>query len=157
MRYEIDPRVQLDEQDIAAIKIDPKSRDDIPKLLRGLQHIFLTPELRERVFSILEEVLTHQPDDPNTPADAAHGHPGMSQWEILVLGVIRSGLNTDYEHLQQLANEHNTLRQMLGHSRFAEGKYYALQTLRDNMRSFTPEVLDRINQEIVRTGHKALR
>jgi len=47
----------LGELPIAAIKLDPKSRDDIPQILRGLQHIYTTPELREPVFAILAEVL----------------------------------------------------------------------------------------------------
>ncbi|MBM9539255.1 ISNCY family transposase, partial [Desulfobulbus alkaliphilus] len=36
-------------------------------------------------------------------------------------------------------------------------KYYNLQTLKDNLRLFTPEILDRINQEVVRAGHLALK
>ena len=57
MRQVIDPQLQFGEQDIGAIVLDPKSRDDIPQLLRGLQHIYTTPELRARVFAILEEVV----------------------------------------------------------------------------------------------------
>ena len=57
MRQVIDPQLQFGEQDIAAIHLDPKSRDDIPQILRGLQYIYITPELRERVFAILQEVI----------------------------------------------------------------------------------------------------
>jgi hypothetical protein len=39
MRQVINPQLQFGEQDIAAIALDRKSRDDIPQLLRGLQHI----------------------------------------------------------------------------------------------------------------------
>ena len=39
MRQIIDPQLQFGEQDISAIRLDPKSRDDIPQILRGLQHI----------------------------------------------------------------------------------------------------------------------
>jgi len=46
MRKVIAPQMQLGELPIAAIKLDPKSRDDIPQILRGLQHIYTTPELR---------------------------------------------------------------------------------------------------------------
>jgi hypothetical protein len=53
MRTVIDPQLKLGEEDIAAVVLDPRSRDDIPQLLRGLQHIYTTPELRERVFAIL--------------------------------------------------------------------------------------------------------
>ena len=81
----------------------------------------------------------------------------MTQWQILVLGVLRLGLNADYDRIQELANEHKTLRQMLGHSDWADVKQYTLQTLKDNLRLFTPEILDRINQEVVRAGHQALK
>ena len=52
----IEPQMQLGEEAIGAIRLDPKSRDDIPQLLQGLQHLYITPEVRERVFAILEEV-----------------------------------------------------------------------------------------------------
>ncbi len=39
MRKVINPQMQLGELPIAAIQLDPKSRDDIPQILRGLQHI----------------------------------------------------------------------------------------------------------------------
>jgi len=46
MRKVINPQMQLGELDIASIKLDLKSRDDIPQILRGLQHIYTTPEVR---------------------------------------------------------------------------------------------------------------
>jgi hypothetical protein len=30
----------------------------------------------------------------------------MEQWKILVLGVLRLGLGTDYDRIQELANQH---------------------------------------------------
>ena len=156
MRQVIDSQMQLGEQTIAAIVLDPNSRDDIPQLLCGLQYIDTTPGVRERVFAILEQILPPQPGNPDGAVDPNNGRPGMSQWEILVLGVMRLGLDADYDRLQQLANEHKTLREMLGHSDFAKGKRYALQTLRDNVRLLTPELMDRINQEVVRAGHAVL-
>ena len=158
MRKVIEPQMQLGELAIGAIKLDPKSRDDIPQLLRGLQHIYTTPELRGPIFAILEEVLPErQIEGKSVKADPNNGRPGMSQWQILVLGVLRLGLNADYDRIQELANEHKTLRQMLGHSDWADVKYYNIQTLKDNLRLFTPEILDRINREIVRAGHRALK
>jgi hypothetical protein len=158
MRKVIDPQLQIGEQDIGAIRLDPKSRDDIPQILLGLQHIYTTQEIRGPIFTILEELLPERSGDgESAKADPNRGRPGMSQWQILVLGVLRLGLNADYDRIQELANQHKTLRQMLGHSDWADEKYYELQTLKDNLRLFTPEVLDRINQEVVHAGHKALK
>ena len=158
MRKTIEPQMQIGEAEIGAIELDPKSRDDIPQLLRGLQHIYVTAEVRERVFEILQDVL---PDKRGTgqagKADPNNGRPGMTQWSILVLGVLRLGLNADYDRIHELANQHKTLRQMLGHSDWLDETRYELQTLKDNLRLFTPEILDRINQEVVRAGHQALK
>ena len=156
MRKVRHPQQQFGEVDIASIQLDPKSRDDIPHLLRGLQYIYVTPGLREAVFEILQEVL---PDRVGQAGKASTelGRPGMEQWKILVLGVVRLGLNADYDRLQELANQHRTLRQMLGHSDWLETSRYQLQTLKDNLRLFTPELLDRINQEVVRAGHQLLK
>jgi len=150
--------MKLGELAIANIKIDPKSRDDIPQILRGLQHIFITPELRGPVFSILKEVLPERKvEDKMVKVDPDNGRPGMTQWQILVLGVLRLGLNADYDRILELANEHKTLRQMLGHSGWADERNYNLQTLKDNLRLFTPEMLDRLNRVIVQAGHQALK
>jgi hypothetical protein len=62
MREIIKSQLQLGEQDIGAIVIDARSCDDIPRLLRGLQHIDSTPALREQVFAILAEVLPQRGD-----------------------------------------------------------------------------------------------
>ena len=156
MRKVIEPQMKLGETDIGAIVLDLKSRDDIPQILRGLQYIYTEPSLREAVFAILEEVLPERVGTEGK-ASANTGRPGMEQWKILVLGVLRLGLNTDYDRLQELANQHTTLRQMLGHSDWFDESRYELQTLKDNVRLFTPEILDRINQEVVRAGHRVLK
>ena len=128
--------MELGQIDIADIKLDPKSRDDIPQLLRGLQHIHADPEPRQRVFAILEELL---PDRVGAEGKASPstGRPGMAQWRILVLGVLRLGLDADYDRIQELANQHATLRLMLGHGDWADESYYELQTLKDNPVSYT--------------------
>ena len=151
MRQVIDPQLQFGEQDIAAIERDFKSRDDIPRILRGLQSIDTTPEVREQVFAILAEVL---PDrvDAEGKVSADTGRPGMAQWKILVLGALRLGPNADHDRVQELANQHGTLRQMLGHGDWADERRYSLQALKENLRLFTPEILGRINQVVVRAG-----
>jgi hypothetical protein len=92
----------------------------------------------------------------NGKANTDTGRPGMEQWKILVLGVLRLGLNADYDRIHQLANEHKTIRQMLGHSGWAdcEKDLYQLQTIKDNLHLFTPELLNRINREVVAAGHQ---
>ena len=50
MRSVINPQMLLDGADVGSIYLDPKSRDDIPQILRGLQHIYIDPTLRGCVF-----------------------------------------------------------------------------------------------------------
>jgi hypothetical protein len=45
---------------------------------------------------------------------------------------------------------------MLSHNALDHETRYALQTLKDNISLFTPEVLDRINQLVVKYGHKVI-
>ncbi len=158
MRKVTNPQMIFGQTDISAIQFDSKSRDDIPRLLRGLQHIYTHPELRDKVFSILEEMRPVQADS-TTKVSAKKGRPGMDQWVILVLAVIRLGLNIDYDRIHNLANEHRSIREMLGHGGWTENpnEEYHLQTIKDNLRLFTPEILDRINQEVVKAGHVLLK
>jgi len=56
MRNVFSPQMSIGQIGIADIQIDVSSRDDIPTILLGLQHIYTTPSLRDAVFKILEEV-----------------------------------------------------------------------------------------------------
>jgi hypothetical protein len=149
MRHALPPQLQLGELDVSAIKFDAYSRDDIPQLLRGLQHLYDDKEGRDAVLKLLGENVVAQ-------VDADTGRPGMSLWAILVLGVVRLGLNSDYDRVMELANEHRTLRQMLGHGLLDEDKRYGLQTIKDNVSKLTPEILDLINWVVVNRGHQLL-
>jgi hypothetical protein len=151
MREIIKPQLALGVVDIAAIQLDPLSRDDIPRLLSGLQYIYMQPQVREEVFTMLRDVVPVNAE--GQPVSVDTGRPGMAQWQILVLGVLRLGLNADYDRLQELANKHLDIRQMLGHSDFADDKSWGVQTLKDNLRLFTPELLERINTVVVKAGH----
>ncbi|MFB1490861.1 MAG: hypothetical protein AADX99_27720, partial [Thiocapsa sp. C4-3m] len=152
MRNVIDPQLKLGEEDIAAVVLNPRSRDDIPQLLRGLQHIYTTPQLREPVFAILAE-LRPPGSGEDGKASPETGRPGLSQWAIPGLGVLRLGLNADDDRILELANQHTTLRKMLGHADWADDTTDSLQTLKDNLSLFTPELLDRVNQAVVDAGH----
>lgn len=156
MRTVIPPQLRLGQTAIADIVIDPKSRDDIPQLLRGLQYMYTEEGLRQRLFALLEEVIPERADGTGK-VNSETGRPGMDQWKILVLGVLRLGLNADYDRIHELANQHRTLRQMLGHSDWLDGPDYTLQTIRDNVSLFTPALLDRINQVVVEAGHALLK
>jgi hypothetical protein len=147
MRKIIDMQMKIGELPIKNIEFDPRSRDEIPELLMGLQSIYCNRKLRERVFEVLLDMV---PDD----VDPNNGRSGMDLWKILILGTLRLSCNWDYDKLMDIANNHRTLRLMLGHNDMDFDYRYALQTLKDNIYLFTPEVLDRINQIVVKYGHE---
>jgi len=149
MRVVQNMQMQIGEVDVSKVKFDLKSRDDIPKVLRGLQHLYVIPELRAKLFALLEENIAPKIDKSN-------GRPGMTLWRIFVCGVLRLDLNADYDRLHELVNQHNTLREMLGHAQFDDYNYH-YQTLKDNVSLFTPELLDKINQLVVESGHVLLK
>ena len=145
MRVVQNVQMQMGEVDVSKVKFDLKSRDDIPKILRGLQHLYIDRPLRTKLFALLEEQIAPK-------VDKCNGRPGMTLWSIFVCGVVRLDLNIDYDRLHELVNHHDTLREMLGHGAFdREGYHY--QTLKDNVSLLTPELLDKINQLVVRSGH----
>ncbi len=138
------------QHEIAQIEFDPRSRDDIPQLLRGLQYLYSTDEIRVQLFCILQTIVPAA-IDPN------NGRPGMDLWRIFVLGTLRLNLNWDYDRLQEMANNHKTIRQMLGHGLEDDGLRYNLQTLKDNLALLTPEILDQLNEVVVRAGHSLVK
>ncbi|HJZ12642.1 MAG TPA: ISNCY family transposase, partial [Acidobacteriota bacterium] len=111
MRVVQNSQMQIGEVDISQIKFDPKSRDDIPKILKGLQHLYMNLALRTQIFELLEAEISPKVNKRN-------GRPGMELWKILVCGVVRLDLNEDYDRLHELVNHHNTIHEMLGHAMF---------------------------------------
>ena len=150
MRKIIEAQMQFGQVDISEIEFDLRSRDEIPKLLMGLQHIYCTPEIRREVFKILEEMIP-------MGTDANNGRPGMLLWKILVLGVLRLNCNWDYDKVKEIADNHRTLRLMLGHVAWEDRYLYPIQTIKDNVSLFTPEILDKINQIVVKAGHNLVK
>ena len=106
----IQEQMRFGEVAIGDIKFDIRSRDEIPKLLMGLQAIYCNLDVRRQVFEVLVNLI---PDDINPN----NGRTGMDLWKILVLGTLRLSCNWDYDKLMEIANNHDTLRLMLGHSR----------------------------------------
>jgi len=149
MRKVIDIQMKFGEVDISKIEFDPRSRDEIPKLLMGLQEIYCNRKVRDEVFTVLRDLVSEGIDQNN-------GRRGMDLWKILVLGTLRLSCNWDYDKLMDIANNHKTLRLMLGHSSVFDDYYYPLQTLKDNLSLFTPEVLDRINRIVLQHGHQLI-
>ena len=142
-------QIRLGEVPIEKIQLDLKSRDDIPVVLRGLQAVYGDLRMRKRLFEWLESAL-------GSDRDLGNGRPGMPLWSMLVLAVLKECLNCDWDRLHELVNQHGTLREMLGDSRFG-GERYHRQTLIDNVSLLRPELLRAVGERVVSTGHEVVR
>ena len=72
------------------------------------------------------------------------GRSGVDLWRVLVLAILKQGSGCDYDHLQELTNWRQTLREMLGDSDgfYAEWtSHYQLQMLIDNVSLLRPQLL----------------
>ncbi|HKG69761.1 MAG TPA: ISNCY family transposase, partial [Segetibacter sp.] len=55
MRDRFQQQTTLGITSINDVKFPLRSRDELPPVLMALQHIFVTPDLNERVFALLEK------------------------------------------------------------------------------------------------------
>jgi IS5 family transposase len=150
MRVTETKQLRLGQVNIADIQFDPYSRDDIPQILQGLKYIHTDKALRVAVFALLQQCI---PDD----IDMDNGRPGMDLWSVFILAALRLNLNCDYDRVLELANNHRTIREMLGHCGFDEQEQYKLQTIKDNIALLTPDILDQINLLVVKAGHQLFK
>jgi hypothetical protein len=148
---EIFPNQQiLGQTNIEDIVICNNSRDDIPNILSGLQHIYSNNEALNKICLLLKNIFSE--------SQVAFGRVGMDIWSIFVLATLRVNLNWDYDRLREMANNHIQIRQMLGRGGILDDGYkYPLQTIKDNVHLLTPEVMEKINKIMVDEGHKLLK
>jgi len=152
MRQRFAQQTTLGITPISEVKFPSRSRDELPPVLMALQHIFITPELNEKIFSILEKEILK--------GKKKTGRRGMDLWHILVLAVVRHTLDTNWDRMEDMANHHRLLRQVLGvHvEKFGiEEVEFNYQTIVDNVSLVNEKVLEQINQEVVTYGHSLLK
>jgi hypothetical protein len=134
---------------IEKIRLPLTSRDELPPILAGLQWLWMHPTLKAEIFTLFEAKIL--------AGKKATGRLGMDLWQILVLGVVRLGLDADWDRLEDLANHHTLIRQMLGvpATPWGEGaKVFGHQTLRDNVARLDDELLQQINARIAAAGRE---
>ncbi len=144
---------------IENIALDARCRDDVPAVLKGIQYIYCKEELRQEIFTLLENHILEKLDPAGDSPEAgrinrAVGRRGMDLWNILVLGLLKQGINCDYDRLHDLANRHLDVRRMLGLSEVFDNTAYSYRTLLRNVALLTPELLAAVNRLVVGAGHE---
>jgi IS5 family transposase len=132
---------------IAEVVIPKNSRHELAPVLAALQHIFVDPELNERVFALIEPKIKGKKQDT--------GRTGMDMWEILVFATVRLALNANYDALHHFSNFDKLIRQVIGvENKLNDGKTYGLQTLKDNVSLLDEETVNQVNTMVVEAAHQ---
>jgi hypothetical protein len=132
---------------IEKIVLPRHSRDELPRILAGLQWLWTHPTLKAEIFALLEAKIL--------AGKRATGRTGMDLWQILVLGVVRLGLDADWDRLEHVANYDLLVRQMLGLPATPWGtaaKAFARQTLRDNVALLDDALIKDLNARVSAAG-----
>ena len=145
MRKRFEVQLELGQPAIETVVLPKRSRDELPPLLKGLQWIFITPELNEAIFELLENAVV-------AGKQSTTGRPGMDLWHILVLGIVRLGLNCDYDRLEHIANYDTLVRQIMGLPAFGSQVTFHHKTISDNVCHLDEKLLEKINALVARHG-----
>jgi transposase, IS5 family len=146
-RFNSQPTFQTTPIEKIVLPLD--SRDELPPILAGLQWIWTHPTLKTAILALLEARLL--------AGKKATGRTGMDLWQILVLGVVRLGLDADWDRMEHLANYDLLLRQMLGICPDPWGTNaprFGHQTLRDNVALVDAALLKEINVLVATEGRR---
>lgn len=141
------PQERLDCLPISEVKLNVECRDEIIPILRALQHVYGDTALRRQLLVLVGK-------DVNEDTSRKHGRRGMTYWEVTVLAAARLGCNLDYDKLQDLAENHRTLRQIMGIGDWQEDVDFDWRRIEDNLIKLQPETLKRINDLVVSAGHE---
>src|SRR5215468_10314950 len=140
------PQQRLDSLGVARVKLNLNCRDEIVPILRALQHLYANVALRD-------ELLQWVGQDVNQRTSRKRGRRGLNYWEITVLAAARLGCNLDYDKLQDLAENHRRLRQIMGLGEGPEKVDFDWRRIEDNLLKLRPATLQKINDLVVKAGH----
>lgn len=140
------PVARLDCSHIGEVKLNRNCRDEIIPILRALQHVYEDEGLRRELLHLVGK-------DVNNGTSRKSGRRGMSYWEITVLAAARLGCNLDYDKLQDLAENHRSLRQIMGIGDWQEEVDFDWRRIEDNLTKLQPATIKKINDLVVKAGH----
>ena len=152
MRKRFEQQMTLGRLPIGETEIPTKKRSGaLPGLCAALKEIFITPKWNEKVFEILEAKIME--------GKQKTGRTGMDLWQIFVLSQVRLCQNISYDELQDHANHHQMIRQLMGvESGFGYEKFkFEYQNIVDNVSLLDDQTVREMNQVIVEFGHEVFK
>lgn len=147
MRKRFEQQLAIGQIPIEETFISSKSKNALDELLAALKAIYCNIEYNKKVFSILEKHIIS--------GKKKTGRKGMDLWSIFVLSQIRLCLNISYDMLHNLANNHRTLRQLMGVEKSFgyEPVGFEYQNIYDNVSMLSDELITEINAVILEFGY----
>jgi hypothetical protein len=146
MRIPHQEQRRLDCPPVDQVELNCECRAAMIPILRGLQHLYSRSDFRNEALELVgKDVLGDAAPDV--------GRDGMSFWQVLVLAAVRLGCDFTYDQLQDLAENHRALLQIMQVGSWEEASF-DWRRIRDNICKVRPETLGRINELIVSAGHE---
>ena len=147
MRQHYQKQRRFDCTAIAQLTLNYECRDEMIPVLAGLQEVYTNNALRKKVVKLVSE-------DINQDTRRDVGRPGLDDWQVVVLAAVRLGCNYDYDKLQDQAENHRTLRIMLGLGEWDDGTSFNSRRIRDTLCQLKPATIAEINHAIVLHGQQ---
>jgi hypothetical protein len=144
-----DPHAQqrLDLVPLLSVHLNPRSRDEKVKLIRGLQGVYADAVIRQEILDLIAlDVLQGARRDT--------GRPGMDLWSVFVLLACREALRADYDELEDLAEHHALIRAALGIGDWQKEWHFDWTRIWRNVRKVRAETVAEINRRVLRLGHQ---
>ena len=148
MRIRFEQQMSIGQRPIEDTPISIKRKDSLTELLAALKAIYCNKEYNEKIFKALEDAITK--------GKKKTGRKGMNLWQIFVLAQVRLCKNLSYDSLHDIANNHFTVRFLMG----VEREYgfsrieFEYQNIYDNLSVLSDELVKELNDIVLEFGHK---
>lgn len=127
------------------------SRDQMSKLLRGIQEVYKN----EICYIAITDLLLADITKNSKKEDKNKGAPAFTAWAIFVLISLRQNGSYDYDQLADFATNHIAVREIMGLC-IPPDKAIPKSTIHDNIKLVKPETIQKINEIVVGFGHSLL-
>ncbi len=147
MRKAFSTQRRFDCSSVEQVTLNCGCRDEIIPILAALQHVFANQSLRRSITSLVAR-------DVNAMSRRDVGREGFDDWQIVVLAAVRVGCNLDYDKLQDLSENHRSLRGILGVGDWDDSTSFNWRRIRNTLCMLKPKTIKKVNQLIVAHGQQ---
>ena len=146
MRNRFEQQYVIGHKSIKDTPINLKHKDKLEELIAALKEIYCNDGYNQRLFAVLEHHLME--------GKKKTGRKGMDLWCIFVLSQVRLCLNINYELVHNLANNHLSIRWLMGVETEQGFKRteFSYQNIYDNVTLIDDQMVKEINSIVLEFG-----